>query len=341
MALPQSRSVPTENRLFSVVLALVASRNGLTKQQILSSVYGYAERFVPGANNASLERQFERDKDSIRELGIPLETIDAPEEPGNNQLTRYQIRKEGYQVPPGLSFDAHERALLALASTVWREGSLSAESRRSLMKLSSLGVDSDDSLLGYSPRVHTRDASFGALLRAVETQQQVTFDYARPGEKAYARTVVPLALVSFSSRWHLFSFDIRLHSPRTFLLSRIVSTVRVSNLLTSFIPDNTVDYATEALTQLRELARKNVARVRVQVNTDASARLQARAVPDTDAQVPALDTNGYHTIIIGSVDNTLLADELAGYGPDVIVDSPSHLRVAVRDQLQRAVAIYG
>ncbi len=341
MALPKTRTVPTENRLFSVVVALIASNNGLTKQQILSSVYGYAERYVPRGDNASLERQFERDKDSIRELGIPLETIDSPDEPGNNQLIRYRIVKEGYELPPGLSFNAHERALLGLASTVWREGSLSAESRRSLMKLSSLGVRPDDSLLGYSPRVHTRDASFGPLMKAVDSRQTVSFDYARPGENAYRREVVPLALVSFNSRWHLYSFDIRLHSPRTFLLSRIVSPVTTTDVLTSFVPDDNADYAAKALEQLRLLANKNVAEIRVRSHTDASTRLVARSGTETTQLTSVPDVQSYETLQVGYVDETLFADELAGYGPDVTVLAPSSLRAAVRYRLDKAVKIYG
>ena len=42
--------------------------------------------------------------------------------------------------------------LLKLAGTVWREGSLSADSRRALTKLNSLGVDSNDPILGYAPQ---------------------------------------------------------------------------------------------------------------------------------------------------------------------------------------------
>jgi proteasome accessory factor B len=64
--------VPVEERLFSLVLALLATDTGLTKTEILSTVQGYRQRWSSG-DNAALERQFERDKDDIRELGVPLE----------------------------------------------------------------------------------------------------------------------------------------------------------------------------------------------------------------------------------------------------------------------------
>ena len=49
---------------------------------------------------------------------------------------------------------------------VWREGSLSEESRRALMKLKSLGGATDEPVLGYEPRVHVRDARLRAVSAA-------------------------------------------------------------------------------------------------------------------------------------------------------------------------------
>ena len=70
--------IPVEERLFSLVLALLATETGLTKNEILSTVQGYRQRYRASGDNANLERQFERDKDDIRDLGVPLETLDSP-----------------------------------------------------------------------------------------------------------------------------------------------------------------------------------------------------------------------------------------------------------------------
>ncbi|WNY34453.1 hypothetical protein Q9Q99_03385 [Curtobacterium flaccumfaciens] len=91
--------VPAEERLFSLVLALLSTESGLTKAEILANVQGYRQRFSTGGDNASLERQFERDKDDVRELGIPLETIETPGAAGNNQTLRYRIPKGEYDLP--------------------------------------------------------------------------------------------------------------------------------------------------------------------------------------------------------------------------------------------------
>src|SRR5690606_2231592 len=223
---PVPAPVPVEDRLFSLVLALVATESGLTKTEILSSVRGYAQRYVAGGDNANLERQFERDKDDIRELGVPLETIEPLGEPGDNHNLRYRIPKGAYDLPDDVRFDSEELALLGLAAMAWREGSLSAESRRALVKLRALGIAADEPILGYAPRLRLRDAAFEPLQQAIDRRQLVTFDYLKPGEdRARTREVIPLALVQYEGRWHLTAEELATGESRTFLLRRIVGKV--------------------------------------------------------------------------------------------------------------------
>src|ERR1700760_882937 len=103
--------VPVEERLFSLVLALLATEAGLTKNEILSTVQGYRQRYTASGDNANLERQFERDKDDIRDLGVPLETVDSPGDAGNNQTLRYRIPRGAYQLPDDVRFTADETPL--------------------------------------------------------------------------------------------------------------------------------------------------------------------------------------------------------------------------------------
>ena len=102
----QPPRVPVEERLFSLVLALLATETGLTKNEILSTVQGYRQRYRASGDNSTLERQFERDKDDIRDLGVPLETVDSPGESGNNQTLRYRIPKGSYDLPADIVFSA-------------------------------------------------------------------------------------------------------------------------------------------------------------------------------------------------------------------------------------------
>ncbi len=322
--------VPVEERLFSLVLALLATDNGLTKNEILSTVQGYRQRYAASGDNASLERQFERDKDDIRELGVPLETIETPGEAGNNQNLRYLIPRGTYELPTDIRFSPEENTLLSLAAMVWREGSLSGESRRAILKLKALGVATTEPVLGYAPRVRVREAAFDPLGEALERHVIVRFSYLKPGEaSARARTVAPLALVQHQGRWHLFADEPESGVTKTFLLRRIVSPVELTSQ--TFTPPSG-DQSARALSELDRVWASRVATVEVEPGTDAAVRLANRRgtslLPDGSLQLHHTDAN-------------ILADELAGFGPEVLVISPTELRDAVRSRLLRTAVDHG
>ena len=338
--LPKPRTVAAPERLFSLVLALVATESGLTKADILASVQGYRQRYKPGHDNESLERQFERDKDDIRELGIPLETVESPDDPGSNHFLRYRIPKGLYDLPADVTFTPNEVSLLKLAGTVWREGSLSGESRRALMKLNSLGVESSEPVLGYAPLLRTREKSFGPLSKALDRAQVVAFLYLKPGEmKPVRRVVNPRALVQHEGRWHLYATDEAMQVPRTFLLARIVGTVAVvpktSPSSTSAAATDGASDSARALAELDALLRSNTARIVVQAGSDAAVRLGARAAAqNAHVSLDLLSTDG--ALALHFTDLNVLADELAGFGPEVYVEGPLGLRAAVRTRLVAA-----
>ena len=314
--------MPVEERLFSLVLALLATETGLTKNEILSTVQGYRQRYSHTGDNANLERQFERDKDDIRDLGVPLETVESPGQSGNNQILRYRIPRGSYELPSDISFSAEETALLGLAAMVWREGSLSAESRRALVKLRALGGTSDEPVLGYAPTLRVRDSAFEPLRTALEKRQVVKFAYLKPGEtQARTRTLIPLALVQHQGRWHLSAEVTGSGARRTFLLRRIVGQVLVTR--ESFEPRDG-DQSAVALRELEEVWVSHTAIVEAEKSSDAATRLLKRR-GTTVAQSGALELH--------FSDLDIVADELAAYGPEVVVLAPPQLRDAVRARL--------
>ena len=65
---------------------------------------------------------------------------------------------------------------------------------------------------------------------------------------------------------------------------------------------------------------------------------------DSFGDVPTDDTGNltsYGTAIRAVVDEAILADELAGFGPEVLVLSPPELRDAVIERLQRVEQDHG
>ena len=329
-AIGSAPRVPVEERLFSLVLALLATDSGLSKNEILSTVQGYRQRYSHSGSNGNLERQFERDKDDIRDLGVPIETIESPGQAGNNQTVRYRIPRGRYELPPDVRFTPEETTVLNLAAMVWREGSLSEQSRRAILKLRSLGVTTNEPVLGYAPKVRVRDPAFENLNTALDKRVMVRFAYLKPGDlEAGVREVAPLALVQHSGRWHLYAHQPALEATRTFLLRRIVSPVEITT--TSFQPPEG-DQAVVALEGLEKVWNEHVAMLQVEPGSDAATRLGKRRGATATA------SGGLE---LHYTDVEILADELAGFGPEVLVLKPADLRDRVRDRLTRTAADHG
>ncbi|AXL12107.1 WYL domain-containing protein [Microbacterium foliorum] len=317
--------IPAEERLTNLVVALMATEIGLTKQQILDNVSGYRQRAHAGVRADALEKMFERDKDELRTLGVPVETIGDQADPNDLREARYRIPQAEYDLPGDIEFTPAELAVLQLAGSVWSAESASGDAKAGVRKIRALGIDGDEPIIGFAPRITARDAAFAPLQDAIEKSRVVTFDYLKPGEDASRRrSIRPLALVDYEARWHVFGVDVDIEEDRMFLLSRIVGDVRVTT--TTFDAALREGAGERALRGLQDVAAQNSALLEVTPGTEASLRLGRRARP--------APTQG---ILVPFVDLHILADEIASYGPEVRVVEPAALREAVVDRL-RAVA---
>ncbi|MFV0433591.1 MAG: helix-turn-helix transcriptional regulator [Leucobacter sp.] len=331
-------SIPSEQRIFSLVLALVVSPEGLSKRELLSSVYGYSDRFVRGETNEALDRQFERDKDQLRSLGIRVETLDAPLEPGNNQLTRYRIPKEGLEFPSDLRFSERELMLLRLAALAWSEGSLSAESLRATVKLEALGAGLDVQYLGVAPNLGTAEPAAEPLQNAIDGTRVVRFSYTLPTrEVPLERRVAPLRLHRVEGRWHLIAWDLDRAADRVFLLSRISGEVTVTSRRFDAALRARAEEGVARLLALRDERR---AVVRVRRGGVAEARLRARATT-AEPTGSGFGASGFVELSLGVLDPHILAEELMGYGAEVEVLEPESLRDLVTGGLRRIAAAHG
>lgn len=317
-----------EERLVNLVVALVATDQGLTKDTILSSVSGYREKAEAGASKDALEKMFERDKESLRRLGVPIETIGDWADPDDLREARYRVPTAEYELPEDIVFTSAELALLNLAGGVWSESSMSAEARSGLRKIRALGIAVEEPIIGYSPRISLREPAFAALQQAIELSRVVTFPYLKPGEaSARTRRVQPLALVEYEGRWHVFGVDLGVRAERTFLLSRIVDDVAITR--ENFDAALREGAGERALAGLTAVAEHNRALLEVNPGTEAALRLSRRALPaDQGIRVPFVDMH-------------VFADELASYGPEVRVVEPAELRDQVIARLEAARTAHG
>ncbi|WP_267189299.1 MULTISPECIES: helix-turn-helix transcriptional regulator [Microbacterium] len=306
----------------------MATEQGLTKDTILSSVAGYREQYEAGASKDALEKMFERDKENLRGLGVPIETIGDRSDPDDLREARYRVPTAEYALPEDISFSPAEVALLNIAGSVWGSESLSADARSGLRKIRALGIAVDEPIIGYAPRIRARDAAFPALQRAIEQCRVVTFSYLRPGDaRSRERRIRPLALLEYEARWHVFGFDLTMDAERTFLLSRIVGDVTVTR--ERFDEALRVGAGERALSGLEAVARRQRALLEVHPGTEAALRLSRRAEAAEQG------------IVVPYVDLHVFADELASYGPEVRVVAPDDLRDEVIRRLRATLDLHG
>ncbi|MGL5860322.1 MAG: helix-turn-helix transcriptional regulator [Phycicoccus sp.] len=327
VAAPGAAQTKTE-RLLNLVLVLLYARRPLAKAQIRRLVPQYGQ----SASTEAFERMFERDKDELRELGIPLVTehVDAAwdDEPG------YRIHQREYALPE-IGFEPDELAVLGLASRTWAQASLAGPAAQALRKLRAAGVERDaDSLVGIEPRLRTTEPAFDAVKDAVVRRVPLRFGYRRrPEDDPTQRHVQPWSLVSWRGRWYLNAFDLGRDAPRVFRLSRVAGAVRTAGRPASFeVP---ADHDPQVMVErfAAPVTTPSPAVLRVRDGAGHSLRRRARTVGEVDDTWSLLDID--HT------DLWAFAEELAGFGADVVVEQPPELVAAVVERLSGALAAHG
>lgn len=312
-------------RLLSLTLVLLSNPNGLTKEEIFASIRGYRDAQAKNANPQALEKLFTRDKDSLREIGIQLDTFIAKHDLDDNTKTRYRINSSEFIWPKNTKLNANQVRLLELATKVWARASLSSDAQRAVTRLRALGLPSEGlDLSGFAPRILTNEPSFLVLEEAVREGREVTFDYRAPNADITKRHVQPLQLRNISGQWLLIAWDVDQDDFRNFLLKRITSRIKV--LDATFAPA-TNEHIREAEGRLNDFIESNVATIRVQKDTEAWVHF--------DLDAPGSSPEGLVTF--NFMDLHLLADELRQYGRSVEVLQPEALREAIRRGLEKVV----
>ncbi len=324
---PSAAQVKTE-RLLNLVLVLLWARRPLSKAQVRQLVPQYGQ----SASVEAFERMLERDKDELRELGIPLvtEDIDAlwEDEPG------YRIHQRDYALPD-IAFEPDELAVLGLASRTWAQASLAGPAAQALRKLRAAGVERDaDALIGIEPRLRTAEPAFDAVKDAVVRRRPLTFTYKRPeASEGTERHVQPWSLVSWHGRWYLNAFDEDRQAPRVFRLSRVSGTVRATGRAGSFEVPADHDPREMARTLAGSASPSSPAVLRVRRGAGHALRRRARTVGEVDDDWSLVD--------LDYSDLWAFAEEVAGYGADVVAEQPPELVDAVVEALRGALAAHG
>ncbi|HTX27129.1 MAG TPA: WYL domain-containing protein [Streptosporangiaceae bacterium] len=308
-------------RLLGLVVCLLSTRRYLTAEQIRTAVPGYPEP------DDLFKRMFERDKEDLRELGVPLETgYNHPfdDDPG------YRIRRQAYELPE-LRLEADEAAVLGLAARVWSRAQLEGAAAGAVLKLraSQASTDAGEARSDIEPRLGTPEPAFAPLWEAVRDRRPVTFSHRAAGRsEPQRRELEPWGVVNWHGRWYVAGWDRMREATRVFRLGRISGPVKFCGPPGSVIvPDKT---------DVRELVRDwdsapaadRTAVLRVRSGTGFGVRRHALSVQADDR--PGSEAGpGWDLVTTRFADVGAFADYAATFGPDVVVLDPPDLREAV------------
>lgn len=313
----------------NLVIALLSTRTFLPAEKIRKIVAGYAE----SPSDEAFSRMFERDKNELRDLGIPLETGRvSPYDPTEG----YRINRDAYALP-AVELTADEAAAVAVATQLWESPELITVTQGALLKLRAAGVDVDAADAGVAitstaalPGLRGSQKVLGNLLSAIDSGQAVKFGHRQSRSEPYTeRTVEPWGVVTHRGRWYLVGHDRDRDATRTFRLSRIGDEV------TAIGPPDSVQRPDDV--DLREIVRQVVsemptgtqARVWVADGRATALRRQATAVgPRT------LGGRTGEEIVIDIGTHDRVAREIASYGADAVALEPQSLRDDVLARLR-------
>ncbi len=303
-------------RIMNLTICLLLARRFVDKAYIREVIEGYR-----GLSDQAFERSFERDKDELRRMGVPVET--GSNDPLFPDEVGYRIRRADFELPP-IDFTPVEAAVLGLASRVWESATQADQAVSAMAKLRAAGVDPDPTRVdGLTPVVGAREPAFEALWEACLDRQPVGFDY-----RGQTRRVEPWTMTYRRGAWYLLAFDRDRGAQRVFKVARVGPGVsRLGKAGSYTVPTIDTD---DLLASLEPSPPDSVAELAIRGDRAPTLRRRARPVEGETADLPP----GFARYEVDYAIGGDLVGEVCSYGPDVLVLSPPDLREAVMAQLQ-------
>ncbi len=306
-------SASRTERLLAFALVLINSQRPLSRSEIRSAVRDYPA----DGSQVAFERMFERDKEELRSMGLPIQSVEIDEQEGVGYLL---LHHEAFLAPIDAT-DAEVFAL-AIASRMWQEASWSHAATIALRKLELVGGFAVEANIGYSVSVRVDSSSLTALLGAAQDRRKVTFHYRTADEASVqVRHLQPWGVVAARGQWYAVGHDVDRDAIRAFRMSRISGKVEVGRKAGEFADPPEVDLRKLVLAQF---CTTETVTARVALIDGKASRLRQLAT-NVDAGIA----------IFEDVDTDVLRTEILRASPDAHVVSPESLVDSVTDALSR------
>lgn len=193
-------------RLLNLTAALLHAEIPLTAEELRDRVGGYPD------TKATFRRAFERDKDDLRSMGMPLRVEPVPGV--DPPVDGYRLDRDEY-AGTELALEADELAALHLATSLVRlDGDDTA-----LVKLGAAGGNAPTDTVGRVPFNDTLATMIGAAV----DRKALAFTY-----NDVERIVEPWKLSFTRGHWYLSGFDRLREDQRLYRVDRIEGDVSLS-----------------------------------------------------------------------------------------------------------------
>ncbi len=307
-------------RLVNLTIALLATTRWLSKSEIYQSIDGY------NGDLDAKERMFERDKEELRNLGIEIEV--GSFDPLFEDEVGYRIRPEKYQMQTS-SLSVNQLSLISLATQMWQGAVLSSKANSALVKLKSLGIESDSEGLALTAQsVDVSDENLTHIIDAISARRTISFAYTNRDAVAEDRALEPYGVGTKNGYWYVAGHDLVKKEVRLFRLDRFSSTVKEQGRASSYeIPS---DFSMSDL--LKSQARNQ--RCRLKLRTDKAYSLRRYAT-----EIASEDDWDIVDYSYASIDQLLR--DLLWHGDDVLLVEPNALREKVATSLARIENTHG
>lgn len=327
---PTSKISPTERQL-NLVIALLNTSTYLTAEEIRQSVAGY------DAHNGEAGRQmFERDKQVLKELGIPISVVTTEEKYG---VPGYRIHKSDYQLEP-MSFTSAERTAINFAMQLYRDKKYDVLQRgfdKLQHDVTESGSASRNSVIGTDREELDK---LTTLSEAASQHSTVDFLYHTATNITPERRIVePWGVVADNGQWYCLGFDRKREAMRVFRLSRMTGPV---------VDRDEPAHSERPRICARELLRQQLSSVRryisAEITTDSDISEELSLAADHIETSVARNTEGategeerQNILHFTNVNYQWLRDMILANTPHVSVLSPQDLADDVHACLVRIV----
>ena len=307
-------------RLVNLTIALLATTRWLTKSEIYRSIDGYS-----GDLDAK-ERMFERDKEELRNLGIEIEV--GSFDPLFEDEVGYRILPEQYKIQIS-NLSEIQFSLISLATQIWRDAVLSSQANSALLKLKSLGIESDAEDLALNlQRLDVSDENLLHIIDSISSRKVISFGYFNRDSFSEERAIEPLGVGTKNGFWYVAGRDLDKKEIRLFRLDRFSTEVKQQGRAGSFDPP--IEFSMSTL--LQSQARDNLCRIKVRTDKAHALRKFSSFISSEE---------DWDLLELSYATQTQLIRDVLWHRDDVEIVEPLELVADISESLKKIEALHG